>query len=218
MSQEQRFVLWFHAGFALLAGLTLALPITPLGMRILALVVLYNIAFPMLTRSPVYAQARKLWEFLLPLSVLMVLPDWFLSEVLRVLVFPQTGSPFIGSVPLFMAGMWVIPLFIILYCGQQIESYYGRSVALAGVAALSLVTFGGAEATLWAVPIWYAQNVTQIAHVALYVLVPEIALGISAYLACMQTRHASRATQLLSAWMVMILYLGHLCLFYLWLN
>jgi hypothetical protein len=215
MSQEHRFVLWFHAGFALLAGLALALPVAPLGMRILALVVLYNIAFPILTRHSAYAQTRKLWEYLLPLSILMTLPDWFLSDVLRVLIFPETGSPFIGTVPLFMAGMWVIPLFIIVYCGQQTEERYGRPTALFAVAAISLVMFGGAEATLWAVPIWYAQNVTQVAHVALYVLVPEIALGVTAYLAYMQTRHAFRSLQLLSAWVVMCLYLGHLCLFYL---
>lgn len=145
----------------------------------------------------------------------MIFPDWFLAEKLNIIVFPKTGSPFIGPIPIFMAGMWMIPLFLVLYIGEQVKKSRGKVSALITAAVLALIVFVSSEAALWALPIWYAQNVTQIAHVALYVIVPEIILGLSTYLAYQMTERASWSIRLLGAFTIMLIYLGSLNLFYL---
>lgn len=218
MDQPTRGMIRLHLAFAAVAVPGVLLPVGTLGTRILLLVLLYNLALPLTAHLLAYTQAKEAWEFLLPLSLLMVLPDWFLAEGLEVLVFPNTGTLFLGPIPLFMAGMWLIPLFVVVFTGLQVEARYGRPMALMAVAALTLVLFVGAEATLWAVPIWYAQGVAQLAHVAWYVVAPEVLLGITAYLAFQQTHDKGLWPRLLGAWVVMVLYLGHLCLFYLWVE
>jgi len=215
MTKEQRDILFFHTGFAILVAFALVLPFASLGMRILLLVVIYNIALPIFTYLSGYPQVLNLWVFLAPLSLLMIFPDWFLAAKLNILVFPKTGSPFIGPVPLFMAGMWNIPLFIILYLGEQTEKSFNRTYALIAVAFLSLIVFVSSEAVMWTIPVWYAQNVTQVAHVALYVIIPEIVFGLSAYLAYRITETKNWQTRLLAVYMVEALYLGNLSLFYL---
>ncbi|MEP7134981.1 MAG: hypothetical protein ABI904_08615 [Chloroflexota bacterium] len=215
MTKEQRDVLLFHIAFAILAAIGLLLPFASLGLRILVLVVIYNLALPTFAHLSGYPQVSKLWIFLAPISLMMIFPDWFLAGKLHVLVFPQTGAPSIGPIPIFMAGMWIIPLFIILYLGEQVENSFNRTSALIAVALLSLITFVSSEATLWAVPIWYAQNVTQIGHVALYVIVPEILFGLSVYLSYRITENKNWQTRLLAAYVIMVLYLGNLSLFYL---
>jgi hypothetical protein len=51
------------------------------------------------------------------------------------------------------------------------------------VTVLSALIFLGSEATLRSIPIWQAQNVQQNAHIGVYLIVPEIFLGIFVYLA-----------------------------------
>jgi hypothetical protein len=215
MSKEQRDVLIFHIAFTILVAIGLVIPFVSLGIRILTLVIIYNIALPVLAQLSDYPQVKNLWIFLLPLSILMIFSDWFLAEKLNIIVFPKTGSPFIGPIPIFMAGMWMIPLFLILYIGDQVKKSRGKTQALITVAVLALIVFVSSEATLWALPIWYAQNVTQIAHVALYVIVPEIILGLSAYLAYQMAERTIWPIRLLYAFTIMLIYLGSLNLFYL---
>jgi hypothetical protein len=79
---------------------------------------------------------------------------------------------------------------------------------------LSLVIFTLAEATLWAVPVWHAREVALLGHVAVYLLVPETLLGVSAWLAWRKTRDAGPAAQILAAAVVMVLYLGNCALWW----
>jgi hypothetical protein len=215
MNKEQRDVTLFHIAFAILAALGLIIPFAALGIRILAVVIIYNVALPVFAHLIGYPQVKNLWIFILPLSILMVLPDWFLAAKLNIIVFPKTGSPFIGPIPIFMAGMWIIPLFLILYISEQVEKSRGKVPALITAALLALLMFVGSEAALWALPIWYAQNITQIAHVALYVIAPEIILGLSTYLAYQMTARSNWLIRLLGAFTIMLIYLGSLSLFYL---
>jgi hypothetical protein len=201
-----RFLWLFHGGFALLCGITLLLAGNQPGPAILALTVLYNTALPAACLLAGDRDSLAAWRFLLPLSVFMVLPDAFLAAHLRVLVFPDTGAPFVGPVPLFMAGLWVIPLFIVLKAGER----WGAG----GAALLSLVIFTLAEATLWAVPVWHARDVALLGHVAVYLLVPETVLGVSAWLAWRKTRDAGPAAQILAAAVVMVFYLGNCALWW----
>ena len=199
--------LWlFHGAFAGLCGAALLLSGHRPGPAILALTLGYNVALPALCVATGDRASLAIWRFLVPLSVFMVLPDAFLAAHLRVLVFPDTGAPFAGPVPLFMAGLWVIPLFLVIHAGER----WGAS----GAAVASFVIFTLAEATLWMVPVWEAQDVARIGHVALYLLVPETVLGLSAWLAWRATRTAGPGLQTAAAAAVMILYLGNCALFW----
>jgi hypothetical protein len=205
-STSGRFLWILHGGFALLCGIALLLAGERPGPAILALTLLYNIALPAACLLAADRDSLSALRFLLPLSVLMVLPDAFLAAHLGVLVFPDTGAPFLGPVPLFMAGLWVIPLFIVVKAGER----WGA----AGAALASLMIFTLAEATLWAVPVWYARDVIQFGHVAVYLLVPETVLGVSAWRAWRETRDGGPAVQALAAAAVMVLYLGNCSLFW----
>jgi hypothetical protein len=150
-----------------------------------------------------------------PLSLLQIFPDWFLSAVLGVLVFPDTGSPRVGDVPLFMGGLWIIPLFIIVLLGRRVQVRFTKNLAILAVCIASAVLFLGSEAVLWLIPIWYAHGVTMIAHVAIYLIVPEILLGLFTFLA-FETFHTDMIWHRLgAAFTVMVIYLGNLCFFYL---
>ena len=121
-----------------------------LGLAVLALVIAYNLLLPLFARSSGHGHWFDLWWFLLPLSVCQVVPDWVLSQQLGILAFPDLGAPRIGTVPVYMAGMWVIPLFWVLLIARG-------SPALAG--ALSLLVFAAAE---WAAPrfgLWQPRHV-----------------------------------------------------------
>ena len=86
----------FHAVFAAVAVAVLLIPVPALGLRVLALVVIYNVALPVFARRTDDDVLWVTWVVLAPMSVLMVLPDWFLSAVLGTLRFPDTGAPYIG--------------------------------------------------------------------------------------------------------------------------
>ena len=143
-----------------------------------------------------------------------VFPDWFLSAQLDILVFPDDGCFKIGTVSGYMAGLWTIPLFVIIFLGQRMSSRSSEAATWFSVAAASLIIFGGSEAFLWRLPSWYAKNVFMIGHIAVYILIPEIILGLSAY-ACFQAVKGKPLWIIIpSAFSVMLLYLGSASFFY----
>lgn len=218
--REVRDAVVFHAAFAVLAALVLAVPAVALpsrgvvldvalGWLLVAVVVAYNVALPLAGRAWGHAEWVRLWTFLMPLSVFQVAPDAFLASVLGVLDFPETGGPRLGDVPLAMAGMWTIPLWLALFAALRLS---GGDLARGAVwaAALAGVLLVGAEATLWMVPIWRAVGVSTVGPVAVYVVLPEILLGAVAWLAYRLTGSASRPVQVGAAALVSLVYLGAL--------
>lgn len=210
MTRVDRGLLAFHGAFAAVAVAGLLAPVGPVGWRVLGLVALYNVALPLWARARGHGDVLGLWRFLVPLSVFQVVPDAFLADVLGVLVFPETGGPRLGSVPLALAGMWTIPLLAVVWVARRVEEGRGAVVAGWTAAALSLVVFGAAEATLWAVPIWHTQGVAQIGRMALFVLAPEALLGATAYLAERETRGRGPLARVGVAGLVALVYLGAL--------
>lgn len=171
----------FHGVFALIALALLLVPVGQTGVKVLALVIGYNIALPVVARTAGDRTLWRMWAVLAPMSVLMVLPDWFLGAVLGSIRFPDTGSPFIGTMPIFMAGMWTIALLPICMLARDVEDARGPRAAFltAGVAGLAL--FIAAELLAPAMPLWEPLGVTKVGGVALYVLLPELALCVAAY-------------------------------------
>lgn len=208
MSGAARDAAAFHVVFVAACGAVLLAPEPALGWRLLALVVGYNVALPLVGLRRGHPDWVKLWAFLVPLSLFQVVPDAALASVVGSLDFPDTGGPRLGPVPLAMAGMWTIPLWGALFIAERQRGRVGRrAVWAAGLTGIALV---GAEATLWAVPIWQAVGVQTVAHVALYVIAPEILLGAVAYLAWVWTRDRGRWEQVGAAALVSLVYLGAL--------
>jgi hypothetical protein len=204
-----------HLVFAAVALLALIIPSAmPVGPRLYGLVILYNIMVPVVAWRRRHHEWLMLWLFLVPLSLLQIFPDWFLASELGVIIFPDTGSSRIGDIPLFMGGLWTIPLFIIVLTGRRIEARFTRKLALLSVCIASAILFVGSEAILWQIPIWHATGVTVIFHVAIYLIIPEILLGLSTFLAFEASYLRALWYRLGAAFTVMIIYLGNLCFFY----
>lgn len=171
----------FHALFALVTVVVLILPLGQTGMKVLGLVVVYNLALPWTARRTGDTRLWRMWAVLAPMSVLMILPDWFLGAVLGTIRFPDTGSPFIGTMPLFMAGMWTMALLPVCMLGRQVEDGHGSTAGFITAAGSGLALFTAAEFLAPAIPLWEPLGVTQVAGVALYVLLPELALCLATY-------------------------------------
>ena len=176
-----------------------------LGEALLSIVLAYNLVLPLYARARGDYDALDLWLFLLPLSVFQVAPDWMLSQLLGILVFPDLGAPRLGSVPVYMAGLWVAPLFWAVWLGR-------RSVWL--VAALALAIFGGAEYFARPLHLWYAQGVREYGGVALYVLLPEALLGLATGYAYLRSRDAAGLARPFIAALVSVFYSGALVMAY----
>jgi hypothetical protein len=215
-TRSEKDAVLFHGAFAVVCAALLAAPVpSGVGIKLLALVVLYNIALPALSMLRGHAEWTGLWKFAFLVSVFQVFPDWFLSAQLGVLVFPEDGLFKIGTVSGYMAGLWAIPFFIIGFLGLRVEARLGGRSALIAVALASLAVFGMSEMTSWMLPSWYAVNLKGMAgHVALYILVPEIILGLSFYRAFRSVEGQGFARALIGGFLVMLLYLGSACFFY----
>jgi len=211
--KDKDFIL-FHFGFSILCIIVLLLNFIPIGYKLFFLVVIYNIIVPIIGKIRNHIDWIDLWVFLLPLSIFQIFPDWFLSDQLDVLFFPEDGFPKIGSVSGYMAGLWVIPLFIIVYVGLRIKDIRSKSISITTVAVLSLLIFGISEETIWMLPGWQAQNVFMVDHIAVYILIPEIILGLSAFLGYELSRTRSFLFKVMITFLIMLLYTGSASFFY----
>ena len=112
----------FHAVFALLSWLgTHSGHGLPFGQVAFALAVIYNTGFA-LWLGPRHDTLRKLWRFVFPLSVMLMYPDWILAQQFGVRRFKNDGFPALGgTVPLYMAGLWAVPLAIVIFAGLQVR-------------------------------------------------------------------------------------------------
>jgi hypothetical protein len=70
------------------------------------------------------------------------------------------------------------------------------------------------EQTVWLIPSWYAVNVKMIGFSAVYILVPEIILGLGAYRCYEEIRDRPHWIKVPTAFLVMLLYTGSVVFFY----
>ena len=215
LSPSERDALLLYAAFSLTSAAALLLPVGSMGLRICLLVAVYNIALPLAGYWRKHDTWLSAWAFLLPLSILQVFPDWFLSAQLDSLVFPERSAPRIGTVSAFMALMWIIPLFVVVLLAESARRKTNLTVALAVAGLSALLIFGVSEMFSWRLNMWHAQNVWQWQHMALYVLPAELLLGVYTYAGFHLTRNRGITTKFAAAASVMLLYLGALAWFYL---
>nr|MBV6630495.1 hypothetical protein [Oceanococcus sp. HetDA_MAG_MS8] len=196
--------LWaFHTAFGVFCGLALWWQPLPYGQLLLGLVVGYSIAMALFTQFVGASRAFQLWLFLLPLSALMILPDWWLSSSAGVLRFMPHGVPYVGAVPIYMGLMWVIPLFVCLHLARPAQA--GAALRAAGWA---LVIFGLAELAAPHLQIWAPQGVTGVAGTALYILPAEAWLGAATCMAWQAAGQAPWPGRLSAGLAVMLSYVG----------
>ncbi|MHA2366012.1 MAG: DUF6989 domain-containing protein [Candidatus Hodarchaeales archaeon] len=78
----------------------------------------------------------------------------------------------------------------------------------------SFIIFGLSEETLWVLPSWQAQNVAMFSHVALYIIIPEMILGLSTFIVFKSLLGKQHYFKIILAFVVMLLYLRSASFFY----
>jgi len=182
LAKTERDVLLVHTLFVISCLILLLIPIgIPIGITLFILVLIYNLLIIIVGIWRNHKEWIQIWIFTILISIFQIWPDWVLSAEFNILVFPEDGLFKIGTVSGYMLGLWTIPLFLILFIGQRIQERFSKKLGYISVIVMSLVIFGLAEQLMWMLQSWYAQNVTMIGHIALYIIVPEIILGLSTY-------------------------------------
>jgi len=205
-----------HVIFAVIAALTVLFPFqAPISAKLLLLVIIYNALIIVEFYAKGYEEWKSIWLFAFILSLLMVFPDWYLAETLGALQFPNDGFPMIGgSIPLYMAGLWSIPFFIIVFIGKEIQKRKSVGVTYSIVSVLSVLIFVLSELTLVNLPSWTATVTGMTGNLAWYIIIPELFLGLSAFICYDIVREKQIWMKIIGAFTVMILYIGNASFFY----
>ncbi|MDO9408401.1 hypothetical protein [Patulibacter sp.] len=203
LPRDLRAIALVHAALLVFGAVAILLPAPAQGWAVLACVVGYNVALPLVARSVGRADWVAMWAFLLPVSIFQVLPDWILADLVGTLAFPDVGGPRVDDViPVAMGGMWVAPLFAALALGGGRP---GRTAALAaGI-------FLGTELLAPVVDLWEPTgDTTRVLGVAIYVIPAEAALGWAAAVGLGLVRDRPAAVRVGAALAVSTFYLGAL--------
>jgi hypothetical protein len=205
-----------HVIFAVLTTLALLMPVTAsIDARLLIVVILYNGLIVLEAIQKNYKDWMSVWIFSFILSILMVFPDWYLSETLGALHFPDNGFPMIGGViPYYMAGLWSIPFFIILFFGNKTYEQKSLKSGYLVVSFLSVLIFGLAELTLVNLQSWSATVIGMTGNLAWYIIIPELFLGLSSFIYYNIVKDKEIWIRFIAAFTVMILYIGNASFFY----
>jgi hypothetical protein len=214
LKPEEKHFIAFHAFFTLICAPVVLVPAASMGARVLGLVILYNVALPLHGVIMKDRQWTRIWLFSFVLSLFQVFPDWFLSAQLGILVFPDHGPWSIGTIAGYMAGLWTIPLFVIIFLAERVRDRSSAGMAYITAALAALVIFGMSEVVSWRLPLWYARDVVMWGHTALYIIVPEIILGLSCLYGYNSVKGRGLGAIVPVAFLVMQLYLGSAAFFY----
>lgn len=142
---------------------------------------------------------------LVPVSIFQVFPDWMLAKVIGSIVFPDNGALRIDAViPLAMAGLWVLPLLIVVLVARD---------SLWRGALVSTIVFAATEIAAPHLGVWEpSAGLHEVLGVAIYVLPAEAALGAAAVYAVRVAGDAGWGTKITAAASVSVFYTGALAL------
>jgi len=218
MNQELKYFAISTLAYSILVILILFTPIIPAtGWKLSFLVGFFVIAMPVLIYTLNLENWKPMFWFSFSASLFQIFPDWFLAEVLGVLVFPEQEKFLIGKVPIYMAGMWTIPFFLSLLLARIVKAsihFLPENIhILTGI--ISLFIFWISEETMHHIPVWYPQNVKLVSHSAIYVLPAEFLLGVYLSWAYEVSLDRTILGRLFLAGSVFIFYTGALSISYL---
>ncbi|TFF84876.1 MAG: hypothetical protein EU518_02085 [Promethearchaeota archaeon] len=215
LNKQEKEVLIFHIIFGFLSVIILIIPLIEIGWKLFILVIIYNLGSLLFSSIRDYKDWRDIWFFSFLISIFQVFPDWVLSAELNILIFPEDGLFKIGTVSGYMIGLWTIPLFVIIYSGIQMKERTTYIKSSLFVALISFLIFTISEASIWMIGSWYPQNVFALFnHLAVYVIFPEIILGLSSYLGFIYIVDKNQLYKLPIAFIIMLIYLGGCVFFY----
>ena len=211
MDDTERDLIRTHVAFTVVAVVALLVPGTlAQGWRIALLVVAYHLMSVGVTLARDHRRWLRAWWFAAVLSVFQVIPDAVLAAGLGTIVFPPDGFPDIGPVTGFMAGLWTIPIVLIVMAADGMARRRGEVAGWVTSVVAAGVVFASAEAVLPPLGIWEAVGVTTIGHVALYVVPAELLLGAAAWWGVRTTRERPAWLVVPVAAVVSLLYTGAL--------
>jgi len=148
--------------------------------------------------------------------MLMVIADVFHSDYQDILVYPDTGGPFIGPVSAAMAGMWTIALFPIILLGRHVESKKGnKNAGFATVTMAGLALFMAAESTSWRILIWETKNCRQWGEMAYFPIPAVVLLTLTTYYASSELGPKSFVVKCVAAVLLVLTYVGTAAIGYL---
>ncbi len=205
-----------HLIFAIIAATTLLIPFqAAISVKLLVVVIIYSGMIVIVSYLGGYDEWKRIWVFTFILSLLMMFPDWFLADTLGALQFPDDGFPMIGgSIPVYMAGLWVIPFFIIVFIGRELQKRRSVKIAYGTVSILSVLIFALAELTLVSLPSWSATVSGMIGNLAIYIILPELILGLSVFICYNIVRERPIWMMIIGAFSVMVFYIGNASFFF----
>lgn len=227
-SPEVRDALVFHGVF-----FAISLPIAAvlrgfeLGLALSVFALTYNLALPicgkwrnqrgsrlMMSFGPNSVQNSDwiaLWKFLLPLSLTLPCADWMLVNQLDTLFFPDHGIPRIGgAVPVYFSGMWIMLLWPTTWLALQTRKPY---------ITMSVLSMTGFLVWEWVAPVmalWEPKNALIWQGIALYVLIPELLLGLGTLFMWQMLKTQTRIAQIAGGLGLTVFYAGALSLSLLW--
>lgn len=142
---------------------------------------------------------------LVAVSIFQVFPDWMLVKVIGSIAFPDNGGVRIdGVIPLAMAGLWVLPLLVVVLLARD---------SLWRGALVSTVVFAATEIAAPHLGIWQPTGgVNEVFGVAVYVLPAEAALGAATVYAVRVAARGGWASKVTAAAAVSIFYSGALAI------
>jgi len=215
LENQEKDAIIFHIIFGFLSVIILLIPLIQIGWKLFILVIIYNLGSLLFSSIRGYKVWRDIWFFSFLISIFQVFPDWFLSAELNILVFPEDGLFKIGTVSGYMIGLWAIPLFVIIYSGIRMKEKTTYIKSIFFVLLISFLIFTISEASIWMIGSWYPQNVfTLFNHLAVYIIFPEIILGLSSYLGFIYLVDKNQLYKLPIAFIIMLIYLGGCVFFY----
>jgi hypothetical protein len=211
VDRQERDLVGFHLGFAVVAVAVLVLPgEVAQGWRLWGLLVGYDLATLAVVWGRGHRRWLRIWWFAAVTSVFQVVPDAVLAAGLGTLRFPPDGAPDLGPVTASMALMWTVPLVLIATAADAADRRRGPG-GLAGRRRRAAVVFVGAEALLPPLGIWEPVGVTTIGGwLAPYVLPPELLLGAATWWGVQVTRDRHPLLVVPVGALVSILYTGAL--------
>lgn len=196
----------FHLLFLVLGAVCYSLEPLTVGQATWIVVVAYNVSLPTYFFQTRDLQVVELWAFLLPLSLLQVIPDWYLVEIQQTLVFPTADGLF--AIPVFMAGLWTFPLMLTTATGLYLYRHTGPLAGYTAAVSAGMLVFGAGELVLTNIGVWRANQVLAVGGVAVYILPAELFLTAATMYSYEQVEWQSPWHRLSAAPIIMLTYLG----------
>lgn len=179
MTELERDQFGFHVLFIAVA--VAALLLRPaggaVGPWVLGLVLLYDVGTVAIAAVRGHRRWFATWAFGAVLSVAMVAVAAVLVEGLGVLEFPDDGLPRLGPVTLPMAGLWTIPVVVIVAVADGVTRRRDERAGWNAAVTTAAVVLVGAELALPLVPLWRPVGVTTLGELALYLVPAHLLLG-----------------------------------------